>query len=180
MPSTLQKIRKHISKKRNGEVNALHEKSRDSLRLHKAGVRDQRLEKLAAARSKREQPIVERVTFFQQNVREQGSEPLEVSAVQALIHTYVHQYDEEYDAVKKTRRAGRPASTKEDLLKMKISALEEEYTKGFLIPDITTAENVKLLDAWEGSWAYLTTIPWIKVTTTGNIRKAELPSKAIN
>lgn len=102
--------------------------------------------------------------------------------------------------MKKTRRAGRPASTKEDLLKMKISALEEEYTKGFrkflftmvpalgvyltynvpVIPDITTAENVKLLDAWEGSWAYLTSIPWIKVTTTGNIRKAELPSKAIN
>lgn len=57
MPSTLHKTRKQISKKRNGEVNALHEKSRDSLRLHKAGVRDQRLEKLAAARNKREQPI---------------------------------------------------------------------------------------------------------------------------
>ena len=57
MPSTLQKTRKQISKKRNGQVNALHEKSRDTLRLHKAGVRDQRLEKLAAARSKREQPI---------------------------------------------------------------------------------------------------------------------------
>ncbi|UKZ76333.1 hypothetical protein TrVFT333_004035 [Trichoderma virens FT-333] len=180
MPSTLQKTRKHISKKRNGEVNALHEKSRDSLRLHKAGVRDQRLEKLAAARNKREQPIVERVTFFQKKVREQGAEPLEVSAIQALIHTYVHQYDEEYEAVKKTRRAGRPASTKEDLLKMKISALEEEYTKGFLVPDIISAETVKLLDAWEGSWAYLATIPWIKVTTTGNVRKAELPSKAIN
>lgn len=57
MPSSLQKTRKHIAKKRNGEVNALHAKSRDSLRLHKAGVRDQRLEKLAAARSKKEQPI---------------------------------------------------------------------------------------------------------------------------
>lgn len=57
MPSSLQKTRKHIAKKRNGEVNSLHEKSRDSMRLHKAGVRDQRLEKLAAARSKREQPI---------------------------------------------------------------------------------------------------------------------------
>lgn len=106
MPSTLQKVRKQISKKRNGDVNALHEKSRNSMRLHKAGVRDQRLEKLAAARSKREQPIgtesrnetmspsaylisilVERVTFFQQNVREQGTEPLEVAAIQALIHT---------------------------------------------------------------------------------------------
>ncbi|RFU78280.1 hypothetical protein TARUN_3958 [Trichoderma arundinaceum] len=164
MPSTLQKTRKHISKKRNGE----------------AGVRDQRLEKLAAARSKREQPIVDRVNFFQQNLREQGTEPLEVPAIQALIHTYVHQYDEEYEAAKKTRRAGRPASTKEDLLKIKIAALEEEYSKGFLLPDITSAESVKQLDAWEGSWAYLTTIPWIKVTSAGNVRKSELPSKALN
>ncbi|KAL7810047.1 translation machinery-associated protein 16 [Trichoderma aethiopicum] len=179
MPSTLHKTRKQISKKRNGEVNALHEKSRDSFRLRKAGVRDQRLEKLAAARNKREQPIVERVTFFQQKVREQGSEPLEVAAVQAIIHTYVHQYDEEYEAVKKTRRAGRPASTKEDLLKIKIAALEKEYEAGFLIPDITTAEGVKSLDAWEGSWAYLTSLPWIKVTASGNVRKAELPSKAL-
>lgn len=59
MPSTLHKTRKQISKKRNGAVNALHEKSRDSMRLHKASVRDQRLEKLASARSKREQPIGE-------------------------------------------------------------------------------------------------------------------------
>ncbi|KAL7951390.1 translation machinery-associated protein 16 [Trichoderma barbatum] len=179
MPNTLQKIRKHISKKRNGEVNALHAKSRDSFRLRKAGARDQRLEKLAVARNKREQPIVERVTFFQQNVREKGAEPLEVSAIQALIHTYIHQYDEEHDALKKARRAGRPASTKEDLLQMKITTLEEEYTKGFLVPDITSAETVKLLDAWEGSWAYLTSIPWIKVTNTGNVRKSELPSKAL-
>jgi hypothetical protein len=64
MPSSLQKTRKHIAKKRNGEVNALHAKSRDSLRLHKAGVRDQRLEKLAAARGKREQPIGNIVASF--------------------------------------------------------------------------------------------------------------------
>jgi len=87
MPTTLHKTRKQISKKRNGVVNALHEKSRDSMRLHKAGIRDQRIEKLAAARSKKEQPLgklysmksyitmvsdmtlVERVAFFQQALR---------------------------------------------------------------------------------------------------------------
>jgi translation machinery-associated protein 16 len=57
MPTTLDKTRKHISKKRNGVPTALHEKSRDSLRLRKASVRDQRLVKLAQARSKKEQPI---------------------------------------------------------------------------------------------------------------------------
>lgn len=44
---------------------------------------------------------------------------------------FVHQYDEEYDAVKKTRRPGRPASAREDLLKIKIVALEKEYRDGF-------------------------------------------------
>lgn len=44
---------------------------------------------------------------------------------------FVHQYDEEYEEIKKTRRAGRPASTREDLLKMKISALEKEHRDGF-------------------------------------------------
>ena len=47
------------------------------------------------------------------------------------LRRFVHQYDEEYDAVKKTRRTGRPASAKEDLLKMKISNLEDEYKNGF-------------------------------------------------
>ena len=57
MPTTLDKTRKHISKKRNGVINSLHEKSRDSMRLRKASIRDQRLEKLAYARNKKEQPI---------------------------------------------------------------------------------------------------------------------------
>ena len=47
------------------------------------------------------------------------------------ILSFVHQYDEEYDAIKKSRRPGRPASVKEDLLKAKINTLEDEYKGGF-------------------------------------------------
>lgn len=43
----------------------------------------------------------------------------------------VHEYDEELDALKKARRPGRPPSTKEDLLKMKVEALAKEYENGF-------------------------------------------------
>jgi len=43
MPSrTLQKVHKHISKKR-GVVDSLHENSRDARRLRRAGHRDDRL-----------------------------------------------------------------------------------------------------------------------------------------
>ena len=44
---------------------------------------------------------------------------------------FVHQHDEEYEEVKKTRRAGRPATAREDLLRMKIEALEKEACDGF-------------------------------------------------
>lgn len=45
--------------------------------------------------------------------------------------SFVHQYDEEYSDAKKLRRPGRPASVREDLLRMKIEALETEYKNGF-------------------------------------------------
>ncbi|KAG6033989.1 hypothetical protein E4U40_004554 [Claviceps sp. LM458 group G5] len=177
MPSSLQKTRKQIAKKRNGEVNALHAKSRDSFRLHKAAVRDQRLEKLAAARGKKEQPILDRVAFFHEELAKKDNEPLDVEAVQSLIQKFIHQYDEEYDSVKKARRSGRPPSTKEDMLKLKIKALEAEYEKGFVLPDVTSAESAKLLENWKGEWAYLSTLSWVKVSSTGQMRAAELPSK---
>lgn len=48
-----------------------------------------------------------------------------------MLCRFVHQYDEELNDVKKARRPGRPASAKEDLLKVKISTLEREHEIGF-------------------------------------------------
>jgi translation machinery-associated protein 16 len=107
MPTTLEKTRKQIAKKRGGDV-VLHKKSRNSLRLHKAHVRDLKLGKLAAARNKKEQVIgklchhdyhmssgvltrfltADRVAYFQVNVKENGAKPLEMAAAQELIQGY--------------------------------------------------------------------------------------------
>jgi len=57
MPKTFEKTRKEIAKKKNGNLSTLHEKSRDARKLHKAQVRDERLERLAEARKKRDQPL---------------------------------------------------------------------------------------------------------------------------
>ena len=43
----------------------------------------------------------------------------------------MHQHDEEFNELKKDRRPGRPASTREDLLRIKIAADEKEYENGF-------------------------------------------------
>lgn len=54
MPSTLEKTRKRIAKKK-GPIDAIHQHSRDSKRLHRAQARDEKLEKVAAARKKTDQ-----------------------------------------------------------------------------------------------------------------------------
>jgi translation machinery-associated protein 16 len=57
MAKTLEKARKAIAKKRNGNIEALHGKSRDSRRLHAAQIRDDRLDKIAETRRKRDKPL---------------------------------------------------------------------------------------------------------------------------
>jgi hypothetical protein len=57
MAKTLEKTRKQIAKKRNGSIEALHGKSRDSKRLHRAQVRDDRLEKIALTRRRQDKPL---------------------------------------------------------------------------------------------------------------------------
>lgn len=52
--------------------------------------------------------------------------------LQILIRfRFVHQHNEEYTELKNERRPGRPASVREDQLRMKTEALQSEYEKGF-------------------------------------------------
>lgn len=41
-------------------------------------------------------------------------------------------------------------------------------------------EGVKKLDNWEGNWAYLTTLTWIKVSIAGKVNPGDFPSKGLN
>ncbi|PHH76297.1 hypothetical protein CDD82_4059 [Ophiocordyceps australis] len=176
MPSSLLKTRKQIAKKRNGDVSALHEKSRDSLRLHKASVRDRRLEKLATARDKKEEPIFSRAAYFQTKLNMTPGAP-NLAVVQSFIHDFIHQYDQEQTLLRKNRRPGRPPTTREDLVKMKIAALEAEYKNGFVLPDMLHQDGVEKLRGWEGSWSKLTALSWIRISSKGLVRQAEFPSK---
>lgn len=99
--------------------------------------------------------------------------------------------------MKKARRPGRPPATKEDLLKRRIEALTSEHETGFrsltpqlpldspasiphsnipiVIPDLTKEDNVARLDRWEGSWAYLCTLAWVRVNKAGQIKPSAFP-----
>jgi translation machinery-associated protein 16 len=164
MPKSLEKTRKKIAKKK-GNISALHENSRDSQRLRRAQMRDDKLVKVASSRRKNDQPLSEwwhaqvvfkklmissrKSSIFSRGYTKQrrkaagdGQNPDADSNVCVpkseanwthfdLLSRFVHQYDEEFNILKKERRAGRPASTREDLLRMKIAADEKEHENGF-------------------------------------------------
>lgn len=111
-----------------------------------------------------------------------------------LIPTsFVHQHDEEMNKLKKERRPGRPASTREDILKVKIAADEKEYRDGFCwyllpnllalslqlidLPDLMDADNVVYLDRWDGVWSYLSTLKWVRIQSDGTIHPTKFPPK---
>ncbi|KAJ2904112.1 uncharacterized protein MKZ38_008830 [Zalerion maritima] len=172
MAGTLSKTRKQISKKRNGNMDSLHQNSRNTKRLHRALIRDEKLDKIASSRKKSEQPRLERAAFFQQVVRDHNLQPFDLVGVQDKIEEFVHRYDEEYGSLKKARRQGRPPSVREDLLKLKVTDLKQEYEKGFFMPDLMSEEHVKQLDRFEGSWAYLSSLSWVKVSADGSVKQA--------
>ncbi|KAI1344408.1 translation machinery-associated protein 16 [Xylariaceae sp. FL0016] len=176
MPKTLERTRKAIAKKK-GTVESLHQYSRDSKRLHRAAVRDEKLEKIASSRKKHDQPYIERAAFFQEAVKLNEGQPFKTDTIKELINTYVHQYDDELSELKKARRPGRPASAKEDLLKVKIGSLQKEYQTGFLVPILDDEDNVALLGRWEGSWSYLTTLKWARITIEGSKQSSSFPPK---
>jgi len=58
---SLHKVQKQISKKRGGKSNSLHENSRDSQRLRRAGAREDKIARIVAAASRANQTYGEDV-----------------------------------------------------------------------------------------------------------------------
>lgn len=176
MSKGLEKIQKKIIKKK-GKNTALHENSRDAQRLRRAQGRDDKLEKMALARRKIDRPLLERAKFFQNSTLVGDGRSLEMEEIQKLIKRFLEQHAEELSQLKKERRPGRPSSAREDLMRLKVAAGEKEYKDGFYMPDLTDENNIVFLNKWEGSWSYLSTLKWVRVSCSGKVQTSRFPPK---
>lgn len=105
---SLHKVQKQISKKRGGKLNSLHENSRDSQRLRRAGAREDKIAKVVAAASRANQTYgtdefrslvgrdthsilksVDRVAFFQSSV-EESTTPISEEELRVLTVRWVN------------------------------------------------------------------------------------------
>ncbi|KAI9820854.1 MAG: hypothetical protein M1832_003487 [Thelocarpon impressellum] len=175
MPRSLAKVHKKISKKR-GNINSLNENSRDSQRLRRAGMRDGKLARVLAARIKSNQPLLQRVAFFQKAI-EDASGPPTSEDLHDLINKYIHRDGEELSKLQADRRPGRPASLREDGLTQRTAAEEREHETGFYLPDLRDEKNAEILKRWNGEWAYLTSVKFVRLDTTGGRQEASFPPK---
>ncbi|KAL8704070.1 MAG: hypothetical protein Q9201_002769 [Fulgogasparrea decipioides] len=194
MPKDFAKVQKQIAKKKKGATSSLHENSRDAKRLRRAGARSEKLEKLTAARAKAYQPFrkpvpkalcvllvlkeksVQRTSFFQSALQD-ASNPFTTENMQALVQTYLDRNFTELSAIQSERRPGRPANTREEVLKQRISAEVNEYSSGFWMPDMADTGTLEYLRKWNGDWLSLNTLKFIRITKDGTKHASSFPPK---
>ncbi|KAK0660670.1 hypothetical protein DIS24_g3278 [Lasiodiplodia hormozganensis] len=182
MPKSLSKVSKQISKKRGTKSTALHEYSRDSRRLQRAGLRDEKLLRLATERGKQNQPHLQRVHHFQLIAQSpEAPDTFDASSLQSAILAYVHRDDEELAELKAARRPGRPPATREQLLEQRIATETKEFElSGFYCPDMRDAATVDKLRGWDGEWVSCNAMKFVRVIKAGEVRDSVWPPKGLS
>jgi translation machinery-associated protein 16 len=106
--------------------------------------------------------IVLRVKSFQSYTVEHTTPPT-IPDIQAMIEDYLGRDDEELAKLKAERRPGRPASTRETLLR------QHQHM-----------ENLKKLKEWGGQWSGLATIRPVRITRDGVKKESSFPPKGMS
>ncbi|PGH16578.1 hypothetical protein AJ79_01684 [Helicocarpus griseus UAMH5409] len=178
MPRNLNKVQKQISKKR-GKVDALHENSRDSKRLRRAGVREDKLTRAAAVTMRGRQIFIDRVQFFQENIADPPVRFSDEDVVQ-LITRFIARNQPELDELHKERRPGRPPVKREEVLREKMDAENKEFESGFWLPDMTDEENLRKLAAWNGEWSSMSTLRFVRVSRGAGKKESSFPPRGLS
>ncbi|KAF2758178.1 hypothetical protein EJ05DRAFT_379856 [Pseudovirgaria hyperparasitica] len=176
MPTkTFTKVQKHIAKKK-GKNAALHEHSRDSHRLQRAAMRDDKVQRITSARAKQNQPLLQRIAWFH-GIATERDPPLDISTIQGLIRECIHRDDEELGKLKSERRAGRPPSTREVMLKQRVDEETKEHKSGFYLPDLEDEKNIDALKEWNGDYVALNTVNFVRISDDGTKHQSKFPPR---
>ncbi|KAI4788642.1 hypothetical protein E4T44_13430, partial [Aureobasidium sp. EXF-8845] len=164
-----------VSKKKGGAL-ALHENSRDALRLRAAVARDDRVARLGAVREKLNDQYLNRILFLQDEIPD-PLRPLTDAEVHEAIAKYLGREDDSLAAFKAERRPGRPKSTRHTILEQQQDLEQKEYESGFWIPDMRDEATLIKLRNWKGEWIALSPLGYIRVEKSGSITESAFPPK---
>jgi translation machinery-associated protein 16 len=79
------------------------------------------------------------------------------------LTSFISRDQEEVDNLQKERRPGRPASSRQDQLTIKIEKEQKEFKTGFLVPDLSDLKTVERLKLWNGDQGGLNVLKFVRV-----------------
>lgn len=168
MPSSLNKVTKTISRKRQGKagkstsLNALHENSRDAKRIRRAASRDQKVLRQEKTRRERDGRLLSRMAFFHAALQMPGSTT--VPSLHALVQQFLSRHTAELEEHVAQRRSGRPKTARHVALEALKDVEEKEYDTGFWTLDTRDPDNArKFVRDWSGEWGGLGQFKFVRV-----------------
>ena len=174
MPSKLNKIQKLVTKKKGTNARALHENSRDALRIRKASTRDDRVARKNKVQKGINEQWLNRIAWFKEHLPE-TLHPFDQAQFQAIAEEYLTHMDEEINALQAERRSGRPATTRQQLLELAKDNEKKEYKSGLWVPNLQDEQTLLKLVAWEHDWLSLGNMEFVRIDDEGVIKEAQFP-----
>jgi len=174
MPSKLNKIQKLVTKKKGNNARALHENSRDALRIKKASTRDDRVARKNKVQKGINEQWLNRISWFKEHLPD-TLHPFDLPQFQAIVEEYLTHMDEEINALQAERRSGRPATTRQQLLELAKDNEKKEYRSGLWVPNLQDEQTLLKLDAWEYDWLSLGNMEFVRIDDEGAIKEAQFP-----
>lgn len=94
--------------------------------------------------------------------------------------SFISRDDEELEEIRSQRRPGRPASKAEERLAEAKDAEEREHKGGFWVPDLRDEDSRSKLEGWNGDWAGLNSLHFVRVVKKGDIKPSTFPPKGLS
>jgi len=149
----LNKIQKHVTKKKGANAKALHENSRDALRIRKAAVRDDRVARKHKIQKGANESWLNRIAWFKEHLPD-TLHPFDKAEMQAAAEEYLTHMDEEINELQSEGR---------------------EYESGLWIPNLQDEQTLVKLDAWQYDWLSLSNMEFVRIHPDGVVKEAHFP-----
>ncbi|CAH7672074.1 hypothetical protein BY996DRAFT_6412878 [Phakopsora pachyrhizi] len=148
MPNNRVKTSKALqSKKGKAALSKLHPHSRRAKQLTRVGLRCDKLSHEKKERRKIENSKVNRLLWFSLSLDPDLSS-ISLPELHKLLELYLNRNTDQLESERSERRTGRPKSMIQERIELELERESEEYSTGFVLPDLTSPQNVFLLRQW--------------------------------
>ncbi|CAK9435706.1 uncharacterized protein LODBEIA_P04320 [Lodderomyces beijingensis] len=157
---SLNKVTKNLSK----STGSIHIKGRKFKQLNRATVREKHLhqKKLDSIEKKSNELVI--VSYIQTQIENETRTEYTLQDIKNLITRYIEQDKVKLAEMEKSHRKGRPIAAKQKILQEKVKHEEHMFDTGYKVPDLSDAETVKRLRAWNGTTGATTGFKFVFVS----------------